>query len=416
MIFKKLEEDNKTILKNFSYLSLMKVFNIGFKFFLVTYLIRVLGDENYGLVTWLDSIIQYFLMFINFGFNIYAAKYIVDNKDNSQNLNEIVSSIFTIKSFLFILSIISILCLGSLSDFQAHNHLLVLFIFSGLGEVLFPIWYFQGKENLKPATLIVFVSRLFLVLAVLLLVNSKEDSLIYILLYVLSSILMGFLGFAYLIKYYGIKFNLVPTGKLIIFAKEALPFFFGRFLSLIFNFGTIFLIGKFCNLTDVSGFDIALKIIIVGTIPFEMIQQALFPTLARNQNKRLLKKVLLASFIFGCLIGGVTFLFAENLIWLFAGNELLPFTDALKALAIMTPFIAMTFILGSCALVAFGHYREYNFSLISTSIIYFVIILFLWTNDSITFWNLIYVRILGEIIMCLIRLFFTLKKRILVLG
>ena len=62
----KINQDYKIILKNFSYLSLMKVFNIGFKLFLVAYLVRVLGQKNYGLVTWLDSVIQYFLMIINF--------------------------------------------------------------------------------------------------------------------------------------------------------------------------------------------------------------------------------------------------------------------------------------------------------------------------------------------------------------
>ena len=80
-MLKKINQDHLIILKNLSYLTLMRFFNIGFKFLLVAYLIRVLGDKNYGLVTWLDSIIQYFLMIINFGFNIYAAKYIVDFKD-----------------------------------------------------------------------------------------------------------------------------------------------------------------------------------------------------------------------------------------------------------------------------------------------------------------------------------------------
>ena len=107
----KINQDYKIILKNFSYLSLMKVFNIGFKLFLVAYLVRVLGQKNYGLVTWLDSVIQYFLMIINFGFNIYAAKYIVDNKGDNDKINEIVSSIYIIKIILFLFSLIKLLVL-----------------------------------------------------------------------------------------------------------------------------------------------------------------------------------------------------------------------------------------------------------------------------------------------------------------
>ena len=67
-MFKNLDSNYQIILKNFSYLSLIKFFNIGIKIILAAYLIRILGDEKYGLITWLDSIIQYFIMIVNFGF------------------------------------------------------------------------------------------------------------------------------------------------------------------------------------------------------------------------------------------------------------------------------------------------------------------------------------------------------------
>lgn len=410
-----LGEDARIVFKNFSYLSLMKLFNVGLKFFLVIFLIRVLGDTNYGMVTWLDSIIQYFIMFINFGFNVYAAKYIVDNIDRKEQLNDVATSILTIKLFLFLLSILIVILIGRMESMEAYNQLLLLFIFSGAGEVMFPIWYFQGKEDLRPATVIVFLSRAFLVITVLLLVRAKEDAAIYIFLLVCSSIIMGLSGFAYIKNVYGFAFVPVRIEKLVFFLKEAIPFFLGRFLSLIFNFGTIFIIGKFCNLSDVAGFDIALKVVIVGTIPFEMLQQALFPTLARNQNKALLKRAIWISVILGVLIGAIIFISAPYIIQLFGGPAMADYAQTLKVLAFMTPFIALTFVIGSCALVAFGHFRAYNTSLIGTSIIYIIAVFVLWINDDITYWHLIYIRVGGEIVMVLIRLFYAFSKRVLVL-
>jgi PST family polysaccharide transporter len=122
----------------------MRAINIGFKFFLVAYLVRVLGNHNYGLVTWLDSVIQFFLMFINFGFNVFAAKYIVDNKSDTKKINEITSSILTIKLLFFLVSFIAVYAMSFSESFSSHKNLFLLFIVSGLGEVLFPIWYFQG--------------------------------------------------------------------------------------------------------------------------------------------------------------------------------------------------------------------------------------------------------------------------------
>mgnify|MGYP001041526020 CR=1 FL=1 len=409
-----LNTDSKIILKNFSYLTVLKFFNIGIKVLLAGYLIRILGDVNYGLITWLDSVIQYFLMIINFGFNIYAAKYIVEYRQEKSKINEIVSAIFYIKGLLFVFSILCILFLGGLNEFSTYKELLFLFMFCGVGEVLFPIWFFQGVENLKPATLIVFLSRLFLLIGTILFVEIQESIYTYILLFVLSSIIMGIIGFGYIFKYYKLKIIKVSFKNLKYYFKESIPFFLGRFLSLIFNFGTIFFIGKFCLLEQVTGFDASLKIVMLGVIPFEMLQQAVFPTISRTKNKKLLKKIVITSVIMGGIIGLFTFLLSEELLYIFGGKTISSFSSTLKVLSILSPFVALTFVLGTCSLVAFGYYKEYNFSLIFTSIIYILILIILLFLNEITFWNLIYLRVLGDVVMMLIRLYFSVKKRVLI--
>jgi len=415
MLKHSITKDGRIILKNFSYLSLMRLFNIGFKFLIIAYLIRVIGEKNYGLITWLDSIIQYFLMIINFGFNIYAAKYIVDYKDDKKKLDEIVSSIYILKGILLIGSVLCILLISNFNDFIEYRKLLILFILIGVGEVLFPIWYFQGKENLKPATLIVFLSRLILVICILIFITTEEDIVTYIVLSVLSSFIMGLFGLFYIIKNYQIKLKLIPLEKLWYYFKESFPFFLGRFLSLVFNFGTIFLIGKYCLLEQVAGFDLSIKIVMVAVIPFDMLQQAVFPTLARTLNKIMLKKLIFASIIFGTLLGILFYFLADQFILLLGGETMTIFTPTLQVLSMLIPFIALTFILGSCGLVAFGWYKEYNRSLISTSIIYLIILILLYYFDLVSFWNLIYLRVFGDVLMCAIRTYYLIDRKVLVL-
>ena len=103
-MLKKISKDNVIILKNLSFLSVLRFFNIGVKFLLVAYLVRVLGKINYGILTWVDAAIQYFLIFINFGFEVYAAKYIVENRDSKANLNKVTSAIFIIKAFYLLVA------------------------------------------------------------------------------------------------------------------------------------------------------------------------------------------------------------------------------------------------------------------------------------------------------------------------
>ncbi|MDG1398371.1 MAG: oligosaccharide flippase family protein [Polaribacter sp.] len=407
-------KDFRIIAKNFSYLGLMRFTNIGFKLFLVGYLVRILGEKNYGIVTWLDSVIQYFLMLINFGFNIYAAKYIVDNKGNNDKINEIVSSIYIIKIILFLFSLIAIFCISFSNDFNPYRELLILFALCGVGEVLFPIWFFQGKENLKSATVIVFLSRLFLILGVLFFVKIEENINEYIFLTVLSTSIMGILGTVFIFKYYDLNFSLISYSTLKKYLSDAFPFFLGRFLSLIFNFGTIFLIGKYCEYEQVTGFDICLKIIMVSVIPFEMLQQAVFPSLARTKDKSILKKIVISSFFLGLFASLIIFLISDRLLLLFGGEAMLNYVSVLNALTILAPFVALTFILGTCSLVAFGFNKEYNISLIGTSICYMLILIVLYCFNLINFWNLIYLRIFGDILMCLVRLYYSIKRKTLV--
>lgn len=407
-------KDYKIIAKNFSFLSFLKFFNIGFKFVLIAYLIRVLGLELYGVLTWADSIIQFFLMFINFGFNVYAAKYIVDNREDKQRLNEVVSSIYIIKTFLFLFSFL-LLYATSLFDPIAENlGLLYLLLLMGIGEVFFPIWFFQGVEKLKTATVIVFFSRLFVIVSTFLFVKSKEDLLLYVGFLVFSNILMGFLGVQSIKKQYHIKLYWVKLSLLKAYFNAAIMFFLGRFLSLVFNFGTIFLIGIYATMNDVTGFDTASKIIMLTVVPFEMLQQAVFPTISRTLDKKLLLKLLLLSLVLGLFIMLIVNLFAVELLKLFGGVELLAYTNTLQWLSLLTPLISVTFILGSCALVAFGYFKQYNKSLIISSIIYIICVIILYATQQITFWNLIYLRVFSDLILVSIRGFYVIQKKVLI--
>jgi|TARA_B110000908_G_C10180176_1_gene415284 PST family polysaccharide transporter len=283
----------------------------------------------------------------------------------------------------------------------------------GIGEVLFPIWFFQGIEKLKTATIIVFFSRLFVVISTVLFVKSPDDLFLYVGFLVLSNILMGVLGIRTIKKKYNIKLYLVKLETLYIYFKAAIMFFLGRFLSLVFNFGTIFLIGIYATMNDVAGFDTASKIVMLMVIPFEMLQQAVFPTISRTLDRKLLLKLIVFSLTSGIFLMLMINIFASQLLSLFGGQELLGYITTLKWLSLLTPLISVTFILGSCGLVAFGYFKEYNKSLVISSILYIFCVLILYLTKQITFWNLVYLRIFSDVILVSIRSFYVFKKKIL---
>lgn len=97
---------HKTLIENFSSLTVFQILNLLLPLLTYPYLIRVLGIEIYGLVVFAQAIIGYLLILVGFGFNISATKEISIHRDNKDKLSEIASSVLTIKAGLFVLSLI----------------------------------------------------------------------------------------------------------------------------------------------------------------------------------------------------------------------------------------------------------------------------------------------------------------------
>lgn len=413
-MFKKRTTDNNLILKNLSYLSFLRLINIGVKFLLVAYLVRILGEINYGILTWSEAIIQFLIIFVNFGFNIYAARYIVENRKNKERINEITTSILIIKLGLLLQSFVILFAISFFKPFFDHRSILFLILFMGFGEVLFPIWYFQGIEKLKEAMYITVFSKLILLAGTFIFVKEPEDMLLFVIILVVSNVLMGVAGYVTLVRNYQYKPVFVKIKVLKEYLKDAYMFFLGMFLSLTFNFATIFLIGVYFSMDYVAGFDVALKIVLVAIIPFDILQQAVYPTVTRNKDKQLIRSLIAISLLVGVGLMALLYNFSESLLGIFGGTEMIKYSEVLQALSLMVPFSALTFILGSCTLLAFGFTKEFNYSLIISSILYIVVVIFLMLTNHLTFWNLVYLRIFSDIVLVSIRGYYVYQRKILI--
>ena len=96
--------NNKSVIENYFFMTILQILNSFFYLLIYPYLIRVLGSEGYGTFVFATSVATYFLFFINFGFDLPATKAIAENAENRYNQRNILSCIFTSKSYLFIIS------------------------------------------------------------------------------------------------------------------------------------------------------------------------------------------------------------------------------------------------------------------------------------------------------------------------
>ena len=200
---------DKSLLHNFSYLSVLYAFNLLIPLFTYPYLIRVLGKETYGLVIYAQAIINYFAILVSFGFNISATKEISIHRENKEKLSEIVSSVLIIKAYLFIISFVSLaIFLFFIPQSKGNETLFLLSMTACLNEVLFPIWYFQGIEKMKYWTQITVVSRLIFLIFIFLLIHSPNDYLYVPIIYGIGYLISGSMSLYIIFYKHKIKFQL----------------------------------------------------------------------------------------------------------------------------------------------------------------------------------------------------------------
>lgn len=140
------------------------------------YLIRTLGIDNYGVLVFCVSMMQFLNVFIDYGFNISGTKDISIHKQNQEKINDIYNVIMTIKFMLVLLvGIIYIFVIEMVPFFRENRTAFLLGLLIITGNALFPIWLYQGLEKMKYITYFNIGVKAFVTVLVFLFIKNMED-------------------------------------------------------------------------------------------------------------------------------------------------------------------------------------------------------------------------------------------------
>jgi O-antigen/teichoic acid export membrane protein len=95
--------------KNTGYLTAVEVMRMLLPFVALPYVIRTIGGERYGTIVFAQTIISYFVIFINFGMDVSAVKDVSVHRNDKERLNKVVSSVLLLKLLLFLLALVVLL-------------------------------------------------------------------------------------------------------------------------------------------------------------------------------------------------------------------------------------------------------------------------------------------------------------------
>lgn len=410
-LFKKLTyaKDKKRLFENFVSLSGLQVFTYVLPLITLPYLVRILGVEKYGLVMFSQSLIMFFMIFVDYGFNLSATREIAVNRESKEKVTEIYSSVITIKVFLVLLSFFILLAMVfSIERFTADAKLYLLTFLMVIGHAFFPLWYFQGMEKMRYITIINILSRVLFTAAIFLIVRHEDDYLLVPLFNGLGVCAGSVYALWIIRKDFNQKIVLQKFDSVLIHFKDSTQFFLSRASVSLYTAANVLVLGLTTNNTAVGHYSIAEKLFQAIKSLYGPIAQALYPYVAREKNLSVYKKIFIYAVllnVFGTLILAYfdefifRLLFSDN-----AGQESLEiFNIFLVANLVVVPSI----LLGYPLLAALGYANHANNSVFLASAFHVVGLSVLYGIDQINVYTVSALVVITELICALYRIYYT---------
>lgn len=394
----KLYINYKGVVNNFLSLSILNGINLIIPLVTMPYLIKILGTQLYGEIIYIQSILSYGTLLVSFGINTSGTRLVSLSRENTVKLNSIFSHIIYLRIFLFSLTALVLTLILTCTDVVSNEMYWVYLISMSLplGEVLFPLWYFQGVERMHLITIAFALSKLLFLFGVFILIKGKEDYILFPALNSLSLLLMGFVSLFYILKKDGLKFVKLSWIQIYKILKSSLALFLSNISLHLFTLSNKVIIGGFVGFNEVSAYEVTEKMVNLFKKPQMILSQAIFPKTSRGVKKTSLKKIALISFLIGILLFASLALMSEKLMTIFGGEDLIEYSHYLIVLGITIPIVYYSQFAITHGLIARGHDKFWFYIISSAALIYlFALIIFQITDAfsvNLLLWLVVFVE------------------------
>ena len=346
------------------------------------YLVRILQLENFSAIVFTHCIIQYFVLFTDYGFNLLGPKEIAQH-DNTEERGKIFASIFGAKLILLLVSTIIFICMiigikyFKTTDIALYSVVYIMVV----GNVIFPIWFFQGIQRMRYITIVNIIGRIFSVACIFYYVRDPSDYILAGFFQAIVPIIAGFCSWIILWKSYREVFILPKYQDIKLVFIDAWEIFTSTIAINLYTASNIVFLGILTNNTVVGYFSGAQKIISSINGLISPITQAIYPYVSKLANNskidtlNFLRKVILV-LGGGNLIGSILiFIFAEWIVDLLLGDGYEQSILLLRILSFLPFIISLSNIFGIQTMLVFGMKKQFNKILLSSAVINTIIVL-----------------------------------------
>lgn len=274
-------ETFKRLSDNFLSLVVMQGINYLVPLIVFPYLVRVLGIDGFGLYSFVYAIIMYGVMLSDYGFDLSATKLISQHRNNPEKVSEIFSNVLVIKSLIsFGYFLVLLLLMVLFEKFSDHALLYIIGFGMVIGQLLFPVWFFQGIEKMRYITILNALSKLIFTVLIFIFVTTQQDMYLVFLFNAIGAIIAGAIALRIAIKEFGINLYMPQKEEIFYYLKDGWYIFTSRVAVELYVTSNVIILGFFANNTIVGYYSIVEKIIRAIGSMLEPLTRTVFPYLA----------------------------------------------------------------------------------------------------------------------------------------
>ncbi len=335
-----------SIKKNFLYSSILT--SAGYIFPLITYpyVSRVLGVSNIGICNFVDSVINYFLLFAMMGIRTIGIREIARCQGNKEEMSRTFFSVFLLNLlFVIIFGGLLLISIQIVPQFAEHKQLMYIGVMKLLATFLMVEWLFKGVEDFKYITKRSLIIRCFYVISVFIFVRKPDDYPVYFFLLISTEAINALINCIYAKKY--IYFTVRNLHPFAYFKSSLILGCYGLLTTMYTTFNVVYL-GFVSTPTQVGYYTTATKLHHIILAFFTAFTGVMMPRmshyLSEGNCKEFGKKIhdslaILIYTSFPIMVIGI--FFAPEIIRIISGSG---YEGAIPSLVIVMPLI---FIIGA---------------------------------------------------------------------
>lgn len=338
--------------QNILSLSLLQAVQVLAPLLTLPFLARVLGVDALGRMVWVQLLMQFGVLWVEFGLVWSMTRDISALRSNQQAVDRLACNAWALQFCLLCVFALIILAGICLQNAWADAALYAAGMVMVLGQTMTPAWLFQGLEMMRPLVFMQLSARLLGVALTFAFIREPADMPWALLLAGLPQVLTG------LMIWFWIRRHPIISHQRPTWASMKQVFFQGWQLFISKGLIGIFTqliplgLGWWAGPAALAHFHLADRMRAAVLVAMSPVCQALYPRMSwlvkydRTRAWRYWRNIALSLGLFALIAAAILWIWAEGWMALFGGAEFAPAAEVLRWLAFVPLLVLMTELIG----------------------------------------------------------------------